>query len=76
MGIAKAAIAAAQEDPPLAGPGQIGEHLAVLVVHDLGPDRDGQDEILAAGAGALAARTSPAVLRPEMLAIAKVDQGI
>src|SRR5262249_27988406 len=66
MGVAKAAIAAPQENAALAGPRQVGEHLAVLLVHDLGPDRDGQDEILGVGPSALAPRTRTPVGGPEM----------
>src|SRR5271166_2747401 len=76
MRVAETAIAAPQEDPPLAGAGEIGEHHPVLGIHDLGPDRDAQDEIIAPGAGALAPGTRPTDRCPEMLAIAVVDQGV
>src|SRR6516164_6572609 len=76
MHVAETAIASLQEDPPLAAARQIGEHLPVLGIHDLGPDRDLQDEILTVGAGALAPCPRSAGRCPEMLAIAVVDQGV
>ena len=49
----------------------------VLVVgEDLGADRDLDDQIVAAGAGAVGARAALAARRPEMLGVAKVDQRI
>src|ERR1700756_2627303 len=74
--VAEAAIAAPEEDAPLARPGEISEDCPVLCIHDLGPDRDAQDEILAVGAGPFAPGARPAGRCPEMLAIAVVDQGI
>ena len=76
MRVAETAVAALQKDEPLAGAGEVGEHLAVLGIHDLGADRNLQDQIFASRAGALAPGAGPAVVRPEMLPIAKVDQGI
>src|SRR6516165_6329495 len=76
MRVAEATVTAPEKDPPLAGASEIGEHLLVLSIHDLGPDRDLQDEILAVGAGALAPGPRPAGRCPEMLAIAVVDQGV
>ena len=61
---------------PLAGADQIRKHLAVFGIHDLGPDRDLQDEILAARAGALAPTARPAGRCAEMLPVAIVDQGV
>ena len=49
-----------QEDDPLALLGQIGEQGALLVVgEDLGADRDLDDQVLAARAGAVGARRRP-----------------
>src|SRR6516162_6438094 len=76
MRVAETAIAALQEDPPLAGTSEVGEHLPVLGIHDLGPDRDRQDEIVTVRAGALAPSPRPAGRCPEVLAIAVVDQGV
>src|SRR5215472_13290088 len=76
MDVAKAAVAASEEDAPLARPGQVGQHLPVLGIHDLGPGRDVQDEILAIGTGALAPGPGPAVRCAEMLAVTVVDQGV
>ena len=57
--------------------GQVGEQGALLVVgEDLGSDRDLDDEVLAAGAGAVGARPALAARRAEMLGVAKVDQRI
>ena len=76
MRVTKTAIAALQENPPLAGAGEVGEHLSVLGIHDLSPDRNLQNEILAIGTGALASGARPAVGCAEMLPIAGVDLGV
>ena len=76
MRVAKNAVAATEQDDTLSRPGQIGQHLAIFLVHDLGPDWNLQDEVVAFGAGLFAPRPGPAVRSPEMLTIAKVDQGI
>ena len=76
MHVAETAIASLQEDPPLAAARQIGEHLPVLGIHDLGPDRELQDEILAIGARALAPGPRSAVRCTEVLPVAVVDQSV
>jgi hypothetical protein len=76
MRIAKAAVAAPQKDEVLAGTGEISEHQAVIFTHDLGPGRNPQNQIFAVGAGALAAGAGTTVLRPKMLPIPVIDQGI
>src|SRR6516165_10002695 len=76
MRVAEATVTAPEKDPPLAGASEIGEHLLVLRIHDLGPDRDLENEILAVSAGALAPGSRPAGRCAEMLAIAVVDQGV
>ena len=76
MRIAEPAVAALQKDEPLAGTGEISEHQAVIFIHDLGADRNPQNQIFAVGAGPLAAGTGPAVLRPKMLPISVIDQRI
>ena len=66
-----------EQDDPLARPGQVGEQRALLVVgEDLGADRDLDDEVRAAGAGAVGAGAALAARGAEMLGVAEVDQGI
>src|SRR6516162_2422287 len=76
MHVAETAVTTLQEDPPLARAGEIGEDLAVLGIHDLGADRNLQDQIFASCTGALAAGAGPAVGCAKMLTIPKVDQGV
>src|SRR6516164_7014616 len=76
MRVTKTAIAALQENPPLAGAGEVGKHLAVLGIHDLSPDRQLQDEIGAIGTGALAPGPRSAVRCTEVLPVAVVDQSV
>src|SRR5580704_2525306 len=76
MAVAEPAVAAAQEHPALSNLGEIGEHgLAILRQH-LGPDRHAQHDIAPTGAAALAPGAAAPVLRPEMLLVAVVDQGV
>ena len=76
-GVAATAHAALKEGDPLADLGQVGEQGAVLVIgEDLGADRDLDDEIVAAGAGAVGAGAALAARGAEMLGVAKVDQGV
>ena len=57
--------------------GQVGEQGAFLVVgEDLGADRHLDDEVVAAGAGAVGARAALAARGAEMLGVAEVDQRI
>ena len=61
----------------LALAGQVGEQGAVFVVgEDLGADRDLDDQVVAAGAGAVGARAALAARGAEMLGVAEVDQRI
>src|SRR5439155_13198996 len=76
MGIAEPAIAAAQQHDALVRPGQIGKHGFLVVVEDLRPDRDAQYEVAAMGAGAIGASAAAAVLRPKMLPVAVINQGV
>src|SRR6516165_7583271 len=66
MHVTETAIAAPQKDSPLARPGQVCQYLAVLGIHDLGPDRNAQDKVIPVGAGALAPGARPAGRGPEM----------
>ena len=75
-GIAAAAVAALEQDDPLADLGEVGEDMLLVVGQDLGADRHLDDQILAAGAGLVAAGAALAARRPEMLGVAKVDQRI
>ena len=57
--------------------GQVGEQGALLVVgEDLGADGHLDDEVLAAGAGAVRAGAALAARGAEMLGVAEVDQRI
>src|SRR6266446_8312045 len=76
MRIAKTAVTAPHEDEPLAGAGEVGEHFPIVLVHDLGADRDTHHEILTMRAGPIAPGARPAVLRPEMLPIPVIDERI
>jgi hypothetical protein len=76
MGVAKTAVTALKEYSPFAGTDEIGEHQPVIRVHDLSPRRDLQDKVLSIGAGPIAARPGFAVLGPEMLPVAVIDQCI
>jgi hypothetical protein len=76
MRIAETAVAASQKDELLAGAGEISEHQAVIFIHDLSAGRDPQNQTFAVGAGALAAGAGTTVLRPKMLPIPVINQGI
>ncbi len=65
-----------QEDDALADLGEVGEDMLLVVVQDLRADRDLDDEVVAARAGPVAAGAALAARRPEMLGVAKVDQGV
>ena len=75
-GIAAAAVAALQQDDALADFGEVGEDILPVVVEHLRADRHLDDEVLAAGAGLVAAGAALAARRPEMLGVAEVDQRI
>ena len=76
MCIAETAIAALQKDKLLPGMGEVGENDAVIPVDHLSADRNAQNEILTVGAGALASGAGAAVVRPKMLTIPVIDQGV
>ena len=76
-GVAAAAEPAREHGHALTFVGQVREQGAFLVVgEDLGPDRDLDDQIGAAGACAVGARAALAARGAEMLGVAKVDQRI
>ena len=76
MGIAKPAVAAAQEHDALAQLGQIGkQHGAVLLI-DLGADRHFQDGIGAIGAVTVLAHAGAAIFCKKVLLVAVVDQRV
>ncbi len=60
----------------LADRGEVGEDILLVVVEDLGADRDPDDEVPAAGAGLVAAGAALAARRLEMLGVAEVDQRV
>ena len=74
VGIAESAIAALQQYEPLAGTGQISEHLPFVLIKNLRSDRDPQLQILAAGSAALASGAWSAVLRAKMLPVSVVNK--
>ena len=76
MGIAEAAVAAAQQDHPLAGFGQVGDHFFAVLGQYLGADRQLHDHAFARAAGAVLAHAVMADLGLEMLLIAEIDQGV
>ena len=76
MGIAETAIAALQEDEPVAGFGEIGENFLAIFIQNLGAGRHFQDDILAARAGAPLPHAVGAALRLEVLFVAEVDQRV
>src|SRR5690606_27161043 len=53
-----------------------GDHRLLVLLEDLGADRDTQHDILPAGAGALRAHAVPAGPGEEMLLEAEVDQRV
>src|SRR6185312_14259582 len=76
MLVAEAAIAAGEEADALAGLGHVVEHRLAGLVEDLGADRHLDHAILALVAGAARAHAVMAVLGPEMLRVAEIDQGV
>src|SRR6185437_11768682 len=76
VGIAEAAIAAAQEDDSLTGDGEVDEDFLIVLVEHLRADRHAQHDRIAIGAGAVAPGAAAPVLGAEMLAVAVVDQGV
>ncbi len=74
--VAEPAVAAGQQDDALVRLGHVGEDGFLVVVEDFGADGHAQDDVLAVGAGALAAGAAAAVLGAEMLLVAVVDQRV
>ena len=71
-----AAIAAAQQAHPLAFLGQVGNQGLAVLFQDLGADGHLEHDVLAHGAGAVAAHAVGADLGLEVLAETIVDQGV
>ncbi len=76
MGIAEAAIAAAQQLDALAGFGQVGDQGFTVFFVDLGADGYLHDGVLAVGAGHDLALAAFAGLGLHMLLVAIVEQGV
>ena len=76
MGVAEAAVAAAQQQQLLADRGHVGENRLVVVFQDLGANGDFQDDVVALAAGAVLAHAMAAGLGLEVLLIAIVDQRV
>ncbi len=76
MGVAKTGIAALEEGDALAGLGQVGQNLGLVLGQDLGADRNFQDDVVALAAGHVAAVPVRAFFRLEMLLVAEIDQGV
>ncbi len=76
MGVAKPAVAAAQQHPALPRPGKVGDHRLAVLAEDLRPHRHAQHEFAAARAGAVAAGAAAPVRRAEMLLVTIVDQRV
>src|SRR5947209_1734124 len=76
MRVAEPAIATVQQHDSLTRLGQIGEHGLLVVVEELGPNRDTQHEIAALGAGLVGAGAATAFLSTKMLLITVVDQRV
>src|SRR5579883_2282400 len=74
--VAVAAVTALGEHDPLADLGEVGEQRLVVLLEDLRAARQAQDDVLALGAGALAAHAVMAGLGLEVLGVAVVDQGV
>src|SRR5689334_166051 len=76
MRVAETAITAAQQHDTLTRFGQVGEHGFLVVVEHLRPDRDAQHEVAPVRAGTVRPGPAAAVLGPEVLAVAIVDQSV
>ena len=75
-GVAKAAVAAAQERDALAGLGQIGQKGFVVIGEDLRARRHAQHGIATARTRLVGAAAVLALVGPEMLLIAEIDQRV
>src|SRR5206468_2369674 len=76
MGIAEAAIAAAEQFHPRAILGEIGDQGLAILFIDLGPDRHFHNGIVAIGTGHHLAFAAAAILGLHMLLEAVIDQGV
>ena len=76
MRVAEAARAAAGEDHGLLRPRQVGDQGLAVLGEDLGAERQRELDVGAVRARAVLAHAVGAAGRPEMLAVAVVDQGI
>src|SRR5262245_9520699 len=76
LGVAEAAIAAAEQHDAVAGLREIGDQALALRIEDLGAGGHGEHDIGALGAGAVLAHAVAALLRLEMLLVAVVEQGV
>src|SRR5690606_32360471 len=76
MGIAEAAIATARQDEALAHLGHVHNRRLAVRLQDLRAGRDPENDVLAPGAGPVAAHAVAAALRLEVLLVAKVDEGV
>jgi hypothetical protein len=76
MQVAEAAVAALGQKHALADLGQVGDDGLLVFLEDLGSHGHPQHDVVAILAGALPAHAGLAVLREEMLLIAKVDQRV
>ena len=76
MRVAKTAIAAFGDQSAIADVRQIGQQCFIVLVEDLRPRRNLEDDVIAARAGAIASHAVTAAARLEMLLIAIVDQGV
>jgi hypothetical protein len=76
MRVAEAAVAALGEQHALVDLGQVGDHRLFVLVEDLGPHGDAQDDVVPVLAGAVAAHAGLAVLGEEMLLVAEVDERV
>src|SRR3546814_14091944 len=57
-------------------PGEVGKHRFLVFVQDLRSDRHLDHQILAARAGAVRACAAMTALRPEMLGVAEINEGV
>src|SRR5262249_21233525 len=76
MGVAEAAVAAMRQHDAPAGLDQIGDYAFLVLGQDLGPDRNLDHEIGAGCPGSVLAHAVVAALGLEVLAVAKVDEGV
>src|SRR4029453_16145513 len=76
LGIAEAAVPAAQQHNAIAGLSEIGDQALAVLIEDLGPGGKREHDIGALNPGAVVAHAVAALLRLEMLLVAVVEQGV